>query len=382
VAKRTHTCVVLDEHGQVLQPPFSISNDQAGIQQLLARLSDLADEVALGLESTGHYWLALFDQLTRAGYTVRVLNPLQVHAFQRSGVRKRKTDTVDAVWIADFIRVSNTLAEPPSPNVSLQLRQLARFRFSLVDQIGDAKRKALAVLDQVFPEYETLFSDVFLTSSRQLLAEAVTAQDFAEFDLQEMTHLLHTASRGRFGQAKAEAIQQVARQSIGITFLADAARVELGCLLDQIAFLEKQTAELDQALAQLIAQLPEQHITSIPGIGAVTGAAILGEIGDINRFPKLENLVAYAGIDPATYESGQFQGSQVHMSKRGSPHLRRALWMAATIARRYDPELRAYYEKRRAEGKAYGTVMGALCRKLLARIYVVLREQRPYVIRH
>ncbi len=382
VAKRTHTCVALDEQGEVLQPPFSITNDQAGIQQLLECLDGLAGEVELGLESTGHYWLALFDQLSHAGYTVRVLNPLQVHAFQRSGVRKRKTDTVDAVWIADFIRVSNTLTEPPPVDVYLQLRQLARFRFSLVDQIGDAKRKALAVLDQVFPEYESLFSDVFIASSRQLLAEAVTAQDFAAFDLQEMTDLLHTTSRGRFGQAKAEAIQQVARQSIGITFLADAARVELGCLLAQIEFLEAQVAEIDQALEQLLAQLPEQYITSIPGIGSVTGAAILGEVGDINRFPRLENLVAYAGIDPATYESGQFQGSQVHMSKRGSPHLRRALWMAANVARRYDPELIAYYEKRRAEGKAYGTVMGALCRKLLARIYIILREQRPYIIRH
>jgi transposase len=382
VAKRAHTCVVLDAQGQVIQSPFSISNDRVGIEQLLGRLAELGEAVELGLESTGHYWLALFDQLCHAGYVVRVLNPLQVHAFQRSGVRKRKTDTVDAVWIADFIRVSNTLTAPPRVDVYLQLRQLARFRFSLVDQIGDAKRRALAVLDQVFPEYETLFSNVFITTSRRLLAEAVTAQDLADFDLQEMTDLLRTASRGRFGQDQAQAIQQAARQSIGVAFLADAARVELGCLLAQVAFLEQQVAEIDQTLDQLVVQLPEQYLTSIPGIGGVTGATILGEIGDINRFPKLESLVAYAGIDPATYESGQFQGSQVHMSKRGSPHLRRALWMAASIARQYDPELKAYYAKRRAEGKPYGTVMGALCRKLLARIYVILREQRPYIIRH
>lgn len=382
VAKRAHTGVGLDEHGEVIHPSFTISNDQPGIQTLLDWLASTTDDVVVGLESTGHYWLALYDQLTQAGYVVYVLNPLQVHAFQRSGVRKRKTDSIDAVWIADFIRVSNTLTAPPSPDVTLQLRQLARFRFSLVDQIGDAKRKALAVLDQVFPEYETLFSNVFLTSSRQLLAEAVTAQDFAAFDLQEMTELLRTTSRGRFGKDKAEAIRQAAQQSIGVTFLADAARLELGCLLAQIEFLEHQVAEIDQALEQLVAQLPDQYITSIPGIGSVNGAAILGEIGDINRFPTLEKLVAYAGIDPTSYESGQFKGTRVHMSKRGSPHLRRALWMAATIARRYDPELKAYYDKRRAEGKAYGTVMGALCRKLLGRIYVVLREQRPYVIRH
>lgn len=382
VAKRAHPGVGLDEQGEVIRPAFTISNDQSGIQALLDWLATIVDDVVVGVESTGHYWLALYDQLTRAGHHVYVLNPLQVHAFQRSGVRKRKTDSIDAVWIADFIRVSNTLTVPASPDVTLQLRQLARFRFSLVDQIGDAKRKALAVLDQVFPEYETLFSNVFLTSSRQLLAEAVTAQDFAEFDVQEMTALLRTASRGRFGQDKAEAIRQAAQQSIGITFLADAARLELSCLLAHIEFLEQQVAEIDQALEQLVAQLPDQYITSIPGIGGVNGAAILGEIGDINRFPTLEKLVAYAGIDPASYESGQFKGTQVHMSKRGSPHLRRALWMAATAARRFDPELKAYYDKRRTEGKAYGTVMGALCRKLLARIYVVLREQRPYVVRH
>ncbi len=257
VAKRAHTGVGLDDDGQVIRAPFTITHDQAGIQALLDWLGRCGDDVAVGLESTGHYWLALYDQLTRAGYEVRVLNPLQVHAFQRSGVRRRTTDSVDAVWIAEFIRVSNTLMAPPSPDVILQLRQVARFRFSLTDQIGDAKRKVLAVLDRVFPEYESLFSNVFIASSRQLLAEAVTAQDFAAFDLQEMTRLLHVASRGRFGQAKAEAISQTARRSIGVAFLADAARLEVNCLLAQIEFLTNQVADIDQVLDQLVAPLPE-----------------------------------------------------------------------------------------------------------------------------
>ena len=380
VAKRQHRIAVLDASGERVEKPFSIRNDHEGMRDLLQRLSQWSDAIEIGLEATGHYWLALFEQLTQAGYVVHVLNPLQVHAYQRSGIRKRKTDTVDAIWIADFVRIGGARHSPDPSTMPLYmpLRQLSRFRFSLVEQIGDAKRRILGLLDRVFPEYERLFSSVFLRSSRRLLAEAATAQDFADFDLAELTQLLNQSSRGRFGSAKAQAIQDAARHSIGVSFLADAARIQLGCLIAQLNFLEEQVADVNDALAEMVEHLPDQYLTTIPGIGPVTAAAILGEIGAVHRFPSLKQLVAYAGIDPAVYQSGQFEAHQTHMSKRGSPHLRHALWLAASVARLHDPEMKAYYEKRRAEGKAYGTVIGALCRKLLGRIYVILRDQRPY----
>lgn len=380
VAKRQHRIAVLDASGELLQKPFSITNDIAGMNQLQQTLSPWSDRVEIGLEATGHYWLALFESLTQVGYTVHVLNPLQVNAYQRSGIRKRKNDTVDAIWIADFVRIGGArhTTDPTTMPIYMQLRQLSRFRFSLVEQIGDAKRRILSLLDRVFPEYERIFSSVFLLSSRQLLAEAVTAQEFADFDLDELTHILETASRGRLGRAKAEQLQQAAQQSIGVTFLADACRIQMGCLIAQLQFLTQQINEIDHALTQLVDTLPDQYLTTIPGIGPVTAAAILGEIGDIQRFETLKQLVAYAGIDPAVHQSGQFEAKQTRMSKRGSPYLRHALWMAASIARMHDPELKAYYQKRRSEGKAHGTVTGALCRKLLARIFVILRDQRPY----
>lgn len=383
VAKRQHQIAVLDASGDPVEKSFSIQNDREGIDDLLQRLSQWSDEIEIGLEATGHYWLALFEQLSQADYTVHVLNPLQVHAYQRSGIRKRKTDTVDAIWIADFVRIGGArhTTDPSTMPLYMQLRQLSRFRFSLTEQIGDAKRRILSLMDRVFPEYEKLFSSPFLQTSRRLLSEAATAQDFADFDLDELTQLLKQSSRGRFGTEKAQAIQDAAQRSIGVSFLADAARIQLGCLIAQLNFLEEQVAEVDQALAEMVERLPDQYLTTIPGIGSTTAAAILGEIGDVQRFPSLKQLVAYAGIDPAVYQSGQFEARQTHMSKRGSPHLRHALWMAANIARMHDPDMKAYYDKRRAEGKAYGTVIGALCRKLLSRIYVVLRDQRPYEIR-
>jgi len=213
-------------------------------------------------------------------------------------------------------------------------------------------------------------------SSRALLQQAVSAQEFAEFDLGELTEVLARFSRGRFDAEKAREIQQKARESIGVGFLADAAQVEMRCLLAQIELLERQQEEVDAAEEALMAQIP-QHITSIPGVGAVTGAAILAEIGDISRFESPDKLVAYAGIDATVHQSGQFQATQMHMSKRGSPYLRLALWQAASMCIQHNDQLKAYYEKKRKEGKAHGTALGAVRRKLLIRIYVILKGEPP-----
>jgi len=380
IAKRKHAIAIVNEQGQLTQRPFTIENTRAGFDQLLQVLAALDGPVLIGLEATGHYWWALYDDLTQHAYPVVVLNALQVHAFRKSGLRKVKSDRTDAVWISEFLRFSRPEPAKPTTTVFLQLKDLSRFRYHLSDQIGDSKRKLLSVLDRVFPEYETLFSSVFLTSSRQLLARAASAQELAAFDLRELTDLLQTTSRGRFNHAKAEALQTLAQQSVGVRFLADAAQLEVRCLLAQIDLLEEQRQRIDDALAQLMDQVP-QHLTSIPGVGPATGAALLAEIGDIQRFDAPEKLVAYAGIDATVYQTGQFEARRMHMSKRGSPYLRHALWQAASMAILHDPELRAYYDRKRQEGKAHGTALGAICRKLITRVYIVLKEDRPYEVR-
>ena len=381
VAKRKHSAMVLNEKAETMQQNFTFKNDRDGFDKLLSLLKPFSGDLVVALEATGHYWLSLYECLSTANYPVVVLNPLQVHAYQRSGIRKRKNDRIDAFWIADYARVANQKATVKQAPELMQLRELTRFRFRLTENIGNCKRKLLTVLDRVFPEYETLFSNVFLTTSKQLLARAITAQEFADFDLQELTELLSRASRGRFGQDKAEAIVEKARHSIGISAFANSARVQVQCLLAQLNLLEEQCQEIDKEIETLMEQLP-QHITSIPGVGAVTGAAILGEIGDINRFDSPEKLVAYAGIDATVYQSGNFEAAETHMSKRGSPFLRVALWQAASMAALYDPQLKDYYQKKKAEGKHHGTVVGAVSRKLLSRIFIILKENRPYEIRY
>lgn len=380
IGKRHHVAVIVDANGQQVGKALRFANDRDGFDQLLARLAELEPDALIGLEATGHYWLALYTLLAEAGYDLVVLNALQIHAYRKSGIRKRKNDRYDAYWIADYIRVSRQPHHQSQQPELLQLRELTRFRASLTDQVGGCKRKIISIIDRVFPEYEQLFSNVFIQTSRRLLAEALTPDEFAEFDLTELTQLLAQSSRGRHGQAKAEELQALARRSVGIGFLTDALRVQMTCLLQQLALLEAQCQQLEAEISALVDQFP-QHITSIPGIGPITGAIILAEIGDIHRFAAPEKLVAFAGIDPTVYQSGQFTATQTRMSKRGSPFLRHALWQAAFMATQHDPQLRAYYQRKRAEGKAHGTAVGAVCRKLLHRIYIVLKEQRPYVIR-
>lgn len=381
VGKLKHAAAMVDERGKPCHSAFTIENTQAGVEFLTTELKRLGDDCLIGLEATGHYWLALYDALTRQGYSVVVINPMQINAYRKSGIRKVKNDRTDAGWIADFLRISNLSPTSREIPLLLQLRELGRFRYWLSDQIGDCKRKLLTILDRVFPEYESLFSSIWVHSSRALLQEAVTAQDFADFDLRELTELLAKTSRGRFGKEKAEQIQEKARQSIGVGFLANAAQVEMRCLLAQIELLETQQEEVDAAQTEMMESIP-QYITTIPGVGLITGATILAEIGDVTRFETGDKLVAYAGIDATVHQSGKFNGTKMHMSKRGSPYLRLALWQAAIASVRHNDELRAYYEHKRAEGKAHGVAIGAVCRKLLLRIYVVLKEQRPYVVRN
>ena len=380
IAKRTHEACFMDRDGRQIGTSRRFRNTRPGVRALLDDLDRLPEPATIGLEATGHYWLAVHDALMSAGYAVQVLNPLQTHAYRKTTVRKTKNDRKDAWLIADVVRIGRGRAAYVPDETILQLRELTRFRWGLVDQIGDAKRRLLTILDRVFPEYEGLFSDVFIKSSRALLQQATSAAEFADADLDELTAVLKKTSRGRLGQVRAEAVQAAARESLGLAKLGGVASFELRALLDQITFLEQQVAATQLQIEGLLATL-EQHVTDIKGIGPVLAASLVAEIGDISRFPRLESLVAYSGIDPTVFASGEFTATEMHMSKRGSPYLRRALWLAAVSASSSNPDLAAYLQRRLDQGKPWGTAMGAVARKLLSRIYVILKHNRPYEVR-
>jgi transposase len=379
IGKRQHEACFMDEAGQELRPSLRFSHRQSGLRRLQARLAALPEPAHVAMEASGHYWLGLERCLRQGGVPVHVVNPMQVHAFRDTGIRRTKTDRRDAWVLADLLRIGRARPNYVPDDTILQLRELTRFRWSLVDQIGDAKHRVLAVLDRVFPEFAEQFSDPFGASARELLAHGASAADFAALDLDELTTLLARASRKRFGREQAERIAQSAQTSLGVPALGSVARLEVRALLTQITLLEAQVAEAERACAVLLEEL-DQHLTTIPGVGPVLAASILAEIGDITRFPRLESLVAYAGIDPSVFESGAFTGTRQHISKRGSPYLRRALYLATHTAHQHNPDLADYLRRKRREGKSYRAALIATSHKLLARIYVVLKEGRPFAV--
>jgi transposase len=259
----------------------------------------------------------------------------------------------------------------------IALRQLSRFRLALVDSIGDCKRRIIALLDQVFPEYDKLFSDTFGVTSTELLRQCQTPEDMLEIPTDKLTELLKKSSHGRFKEAKALEIQSAAKSSFGVSFAKDAFSFQIKQLIEQLLFIEKQTEELEVEISALLKQT-NQVITTIPGIGETLGAIIVSEIGDIHRFDAPGKLVAFAGLDVKVNQSGEFIGTKNKISKRGSPYLRRAIWLAAGRAAFCDPVLSEYYQPLKARGKHHLTAVGAVSRKMCNIIFAIMTEDRPY----
>ena len=380
VGKRAHEACFLDQAGREVSKGLHFANSAAGVGELQTRLQALGEPVTIALEASGHYWLGIHRRLVAQGYAVQVINPLQTDALRNAGIRRAKTDRRDAFILADLVRIGRTRPNYVPDDTILQLRELTRFRWGLADQIGDAKRRILTVLDRVFPEFADQFTDPFGTSARALLDRAASAADFAALDLAEITALLERVSRHRLGADKAGALHRCAQDSLGLVALAPSAQLEVRALLAQIALIETQVTDVDRAIAELVTTIP-QHLTSIPGVGPVLAATILAELGDVARFPSVPALVAYAGLDPSVFESGQFQGRRQHLSKRGSPYLRRALYLAAHSAHPRNPDWHAYLERKMKQGMAYRAALIAVARKLLICAYTLLKEDRPFEIR-
>ena len=224
----------------------------------------------------------------------------------------------------------------------------------------------------------SLFSNIYGVASKELLSKYPLPEDMISIPADELAKMLSKCSKGRFGIDKAKEIQEKASNSFGVKFALKSFSFQIKQIIAQISFLEDQIADIEDEISSMINSLCPV-ITSITGIGDVLGAAIFSEIGDISRFERANQLVAYAGLDVAVKQSGNFNATDTKISKRGSPYLRRAIWLAANVAAFKDPALSLYYQKLRQRGKAHGTAIGAVARKLTNIIFAVLRDNKAYV---
>ena len=380
IAKKNHEASIIDSSGKSLSKSISFSNSTKGIEKFnnfIAEFGVTTNNCIIGMEATGHYWISLFSYIVDLGFTCYVINPIQSDAFRKMYVRQTKNDSVDSFIIAQIMRFGEFSISNFSDENTFALRNLTRYRFALVDECSDWKRKLVAILDQVFPEYSSLFSNIYGVASKELLSKYPLPEDMLSIPAEELGNLLYECSKGRLGINKAEEIQSRARETFGIKFAKRSFSFQIKQIISQISFLEEQLKEIEIEISCLLEDICPV-ITTITGIGSVLGASIVSEIGNISRFERANQLVAYAGLDTRIKQSGDFSATNTKLSKRGSPYLRRSIWLAATVAAFKDPALSIYYQGLRARGKAHGTAIGAVARKLTNIIFAVLRDQKPY----
>ena len=377
VAKDKHDCFICDSEGNVIKDVFTFSNDREGFNLLLSFMPTSSENVKVGLEATGHYSLNLINFLIDNGYSPVVFNPLQINLFRKAHtLRKTKTDKIDAKLIALMLSSSDAKPHLDLSYHVTELKSLTRYRSRLKDQLARLKISLARIIEIVFPELEDCVYSINQKSTMALLYEFPSKELIANAHLTRLTNLLKDNSKGRYSKDKALEIGNVASNSIGTS--SDASSFELVQTIDMINFYSSKIDELDAKIKEIMIEL-NSPILSIPGISYNLGSIILAEIVDINRFDTPAQLQAFAGLDPATHQSGKFIATGVSMVKRGSPYLRWAILNASRLIAMRDPYFKDYYQRKRKEGKHHFVALTHVAKKLIRVIFKLLKTNTQFI---
>jgi transposase len=305
-----------------------------------------------------------------------VFNPLQTNLYRKAqSLRKTKTDKVDARFIAKMLMTGDFKPLVLSSYHAEELKWLTRHRQRFVKLQSSHKIAYARLLNLVFPELSAAVSATDLKAVFAMLSEFPNAEAIAGCHLTRLTNLLRSASKGRWRKDKAIEIRDLARGSIGSA--SPSLAFELQQTIRMIEMYQDEIVALETKLKTLVLEMAPP-ILGIPGIGFRLAAVIMAEIGDIRRFASASKLQAYAGLDPTTYQSGQFLSTQDKMVKRGSTYLRWALMIAAQKVGLYDPHFAAVLVKKQAEGKHYYVAVSHVAKKLIRVIYHLLTTGETY----
>ena len=380
VSKDKHDCFIVSSEGEVLADVFTVPNNMDGFHCLLQRIQSCAvsqGKIKVGLEATGHYSYNLLGFLLDNGLATYVLNPLRTNLYRKSlSLRKTKTDRVDARTIASML-LSDAGLKPYTDTAyhNEELKSLTRYRFDKVKERAKLKSSVSRLVCILFPELEKLVPSMHIASVYALLEAFPGAKQVASAHLTKLKALLEAASKGRYKRDMALKIRDAARNSIGSRMPAKS--LELQHTIRLIRELDAEIAETEEQIQSILDEL-HSPITTIPGLGFRMAAMILAEVGDFARFDSPDKLLAYAGMSPSTYQSGQLKNCYPHMEKRGSRYLRYALYNATKYVCQWEPGFSAYLAKKRAEGKHYNVAISHAAKKLVRLIFAMEKSGTPY----
>ena len=380
VAKDKHDCFITNSDGEVLFKSFSILNNREGFDTLFQKVQSVSDDltkVKVGLEATGHYSYNLLGFLLDKGLTTFVINPLHTNLYRKSlSLSQTKTDKVDARTIASMLMSDMNLKSYSDTSYhNEELKSLTRYRFDKVKERAKLKSSVSRLVCILFPELEKLVPTLHMASVYALLSEFPSAHAVASAHLTKLTNLLSESSNGRYGKDTAIMFRDAARNSIGSDMPAKSLELK-----HTIRLIQELTSEIDEIEVEIKSIMDEINspILTIPGISYNMGAMIIAEIGDFHRFDSADKILAYAGMSPSTYQSGQLDNCYSHMEKRGSRYLRYALYNATKYVCHWDESFGTYLAKKRAEGKHYNVAISHATKKLVRTIYAMEKSGQAY----
>ncbi len=382
VGKRKHAATTLSPQGEILGQIACFENTRQGVDRLendLLLPAGGPGKVLVAMEATGHYWICLHAELTRRRYECVVLNPLLTGARAKTRVRKTSNDRIDSGGIARLVLSGEAKASRVPDAETAELRLLVRHRRRLIQAASSMERYAHTLIDRLFPEYADIFSKPFLPSAQKLIREIGLAPHKLVAQAQEARQLLQTASRRKLAPETIDQFLEAAKESIGCRRAEEVTEKQLCSIFDYLDAVSQPIASIEQELRRRV----EKLCSPLPslGISAVLAAAIHAESDPITDFASADQYVAYTGLDPSRRESGDSIHYNGKISKRGSPVLRQALYLAAFVIYRKHDYFHRIYRKHRRLGKQHENALVIVARHLARVIWRMLTDGRGFTKR-
>lgn len=371
IGKRIHNATLINQNNKVVEF-FKFDNKKEDFENIF---KNLPKETKIGMESTGHYYFHFRDYSLAKGFPVKVFNPIETQNLSKTKIRKVKNDRRDSQLIAELTKDKGYFISEDNPDIK-ELKQLTRFCSKLKSQSRFYKQEISVILEKIFPEIDECFTNKFTASGLSFLKGFF----LNNLSNQEMVSLIIKTSRNRIKLERVEKILNLAKDSLGAYQRNETLFLQMKMMIENLENIENQIREVKEKVVEKSKKFKEiDYLNSIKGISEYMAGVILAEIGNIDKFDKKEQLIAFAGLDPSIKQSGNYlRKTGNHISKRGSKHLRSQLYYSAKTASIFDEEMKLYKEKKKEQGKHYNVIMIAIARKMLERVFIVLKQKRPY----
>ena len=401
IAKDFHYVAILAPNGDLYKQPFKIFNTVEGFNNLLSQIKKAEEEFnapyAIFMESTGVYHLPLFHFLKKLISETFIINPLITNSIKNKNIRKVKTDKRDSISIAKLAKYEDIKSSNYQDSIIFDLKSLVREHIKLVETASIYKHKLASDIHLVFPNYTSVFSEVFSSTSLLLLINYPTPEVILNTPKEKIITDIKSYSNCGLDWAtkKYTILIKVAEEANIIGVKSTSLIYKIAQNISLLQTLTLKIKGIKNELKNFVnsntfpATLRESIdlIDSIPGFDFMTAVTILSEIGDYSRFKKAKQLVAFLGIDPSVSQSGKVTSSNNKMSKRGSYAARKALYVAALVCVRkkcngeyYNKVLYDYYKSK--PDKVKKVLLGSIMHKLVNYIFSVLRDRTPFEVRN